>query len=261
MSDSAAAENPAETLPALPIYVIHAGFMAERRQSITDQLGRAGLPFEFVLGNDPGAFDPEMVETYIDPASRQSVGVHSCLLKHLSAYETILARKQEEALILEDDVLLEPGFRDRLEAVRREARGLAQPCSLQLGAANNRYTPPGQLRPGQLLYPARRVRATEAYIIGWREAELYLKAVAARPTRNPIDLVLNRLHRLLGIAVYWAEPPLLFQGSMTGRFSSAIEHAPRHRNRFYNRIKFTAHRFGKYHFRRFWSRLMPPRSR
>jgi glycosyl transferase family 25 len=260
MSDIAAAQT-AETLPKLPVYVIHATFMTERRASIAEQLGRAGLAFEFVLGNDPGAFDPEMVQTYIHPDSRQPVSVRSCFLKHLAAYETIRARQQEEALILEDDVLLEADFTDRLEAVRHEARGLPALRSLQLGAANNRYTPADQLRPGRLLYPAEKVRAGEAYLIGWREAELYLRALAAEPTRYPIDLILNKLNPRLGITVYWAEPPLLFQGSMTGRFRSGIEHAPRHRNRLYNTIKFSVNRVRKYHLRRLLGRLRPSRGR
>lgn len=251
----------ADAPPPIPIYVIHASFMTERRASITEQLGRFALPFEFVTGNEPGAFDPRMVQTYLDPTGRQKEGVLSCFLKHVTAYETILARRQEEALILEDDVLLEDDFAERLDAVRREARGLAPLRSLQLGAANNRYTAPALLKQGKLLYPARRVRACEAYVIGWREAELYLKALAAKPARWPIDLLLNKLHPQLGISVYWAEPPLLFQGSMTGRFRSGIEHAPRRRNRLYNRIKFTAHRIGKYHVRRLLNRVLPPRSR
>jgi glycosyl transferase family 25 len=258
MSDIAA-EMRSDPLPTLPIYVIHATFMTERRASITEQLQRAGLAFEFVLGNDPGAFDPEMVQTYISPNSRQPASVRSCFLKHLAAYETIRARQQEEALILEDDALLGADFRERLEAVRREARGVPEPRSVQLGAANNRYTPAGELRPGQILYPARKVRATEAYLIGRREAELYLRALAAEPTRYPIDLVLNKLNPRLGIGVFWAEPPLLFQGSMTGRFRSAIEHAPRRRNRLYNAVKFSFNRVRKYHFQRLVSRLRPPR--
>ncbi len=249
----------AGVLPPIPIYVIHASFMTERRASITEQLGRFALPFEFVSGNEPGAFDPELVQTYIDQSGRQPVGVRSCFLKHVTAFETIRMRRQEEALILEDDVLLEPDFAERLDAVRREAHGLPPLRSLQLGAANNRYTPPHLLQPGQLLYPARRVRACEAYVIGWREAELYLKALAAKPTGYPIDLILNKLHPQLGIGVYWVEPPLLFQGSMTGRFRSGIEHAPRRRNRLYNRIKFTAQRIGKYHFRRLLTRVLPSR--
>jgi glycosyl transferase family 25 len=247
-------------LAPIPVYVIHAQFMTERRASISEQLERLGVPFEFILENDPGSFDERMVATYLSPTVRIGMGARSCLLKHFAAYEKIVERRQEEALILEDDALLGPDFVERLDAVRREARTLLPLRSIQLGAANNRYTPARHLRSGQLLYPARRVRATEAYVIGWREAERYINAIAAAPTRYPIDLLMNRLNPALGIMIYWAEPPLSFQGSMTGRFRSAIEHKARHRSRIYNRIKFTAHRLGKYHLRQLWHRILPRRS-
>lgn len=251
----------APRLPAIPVYVIHATFMAERLKSIGGQLSALGIAFDLVSQNDPGAFDPAMVEKYLNPAITIGKGAQSCLLKHLAAFERIVERHEKEALILEDDVLLQPGFAARLDAIRLEARTLPPYRSIQIGAANNRYTPARQLRTGQLLYPATKVRATEAYIIGWQEAERYLAAIRGAPVRWPIDLLLNRLNRELKIAVYWAEPPLLFQGSMTGKFRSGIEHAPRRRNRLYNRIKFTAHRIGKYHLRRLWNRVLPSRSR
>ncbi len=110
---------PATGSGRLPVYVIHAAFMTERRESITDQLDRAGLAFEFVLGNDPGQFDPALVGKYLTVGRKLRPGAVSCLLKHVATYEMILARQQDEALILEDDVLLEPDFAARLAAVRQ----------------------------------------------------------------------------------------------------------------------------------------------
>ncbi|MCU0870273.1 MAG: hypothetical protein MUF30_11885, partial [Burkholderiales bacterium] len=53
-----------------------------------------------------------------------------------------------------------------------------------------------------------------------------LAALEAVPIHDPADNALDAIDRACGITILWLEPPVLEQGSKTGRFASSLEPAP-----------------------------------
>jgi glycosyl transferase family 25 len=225
----------------IPIYIVHAGFLADRRAAMTAQLARHGLAAEWITDFDAEDIGPELRARWFAPELPMHAGQMSCALKHVEAMRRIAASGAGRALVLEDDVVLCDDFPARLADVLAEAETRPRPHTLQIGIGPNRYTPGSQLRPGQLLYEAERVRNTEAYVLGAREAAMRLGWIEANRMPLPIDLTFERCDPALGIAILWAEPPLAEQGSITGLYPSTLE--TKRRSRLRLRVQFAVQKW------------------
>lgn len=232
----------------LPAYVIHAKSLPERKGHIQRELDRAGIAFEWVLDFDADEITPEIDHSYFAEGADLTLREKSCALKHVVAMQRIRERRQDMALIFEDDAQLMPGFLDQLKRVLAEAERWPRPRILHLGAATNFYTPAAQLRPGQLVYLGNRVRNTEAYAMGAIEAEVRLDWIAHNPIDMPIDFVFNKSDPAMGIPFLWPEPPLVEQGSLTGVFKSSI--ARKERSPLRLKIQFAVQKFKRKHLSR-----------
>jgi glycosyl transferase family 25 len=235
----------------IPVYVVHAKSLADRAASIEGQLRRAKFAFEWVTSFDPREITPE-IETQTFAPNRLSPQQKSCALKHVEVFRRIAGRQQDRALVLEDDVLLGQDFAERLESVLGGIGGRDDSYFASIGAGHGMYTNWRKLRPGQEIYEATEVRTTDAYIVSRRAAEVYLGWIAAKLLRQPIDHALNTMNAATGVVVWWVEPPLARQGSLTGRFPSAIAARPHSRLRRY--LQFSLTTFRRRHLKR-WLRL------
>ena len=115
-------------------YVISLQTAADRRLLVSKSLAGLGIDFEIVDGVDGRAFDPEAQPIYDGPRRRALYGHDmvggevGCLLSHRGVLRRMVERRAGPALVLEDDVMLHPGFvaavdalmdrRDRWELVR-----------------------------------------------------------------------------------------------------------------------------------------------
>jgi len=207
------------------ILVINPKNFIERRQSIERQLQLVGLPYEFIHSYDAGDWDETVTKRYFKN-SLLSSGQRSCALKHLEALRLICERNWQQALVLEDDALLEPGFADGLRAALEEAAAFPQPYVLFVGSGGNQYTPRRLRHPGQCLYQAERGRLAEAYVVGSQAARLRRDWIDSHGIPAPIDNLFERIDREFKVAMYWLEPPIVEQGSKNGRFRSVLEPAP-----------------------------------
>lgn len=214
----------------LPTYVVHAKSLKARKRHIERQMKAAGLSFEWITDCDPGEITPEIDAAVFAADCDMPLAAKSCALKHVEAFRRIAAGDAGMAMVLEDDAVFDGGFAARLAAILSEAATLPGLFSIQLGAGANYYTPAERLEPRRSLYEGPHVRHTEAYIVGRHEAAAYLDWIARHKLSREIDHGLDVMNRELGIAVFWAEPPPVIQGSITGRFRSAITYKSRLRS-------------------------------
>lgn len=206
------------------IYVINVRSFEDRRRHVLGELGRFGLTCEFVHEWDAADLTDEIDARYFRDASL-SPAQRSCALKHVSALRRIAERRENAALVLEDDVVLAPDFVDGVKAALAEWPRHPRPSVLFIGAGGNFYTPRSALRPGQRLYIGRRGRFADSYILGHLEAATRLAAIERDGIAQPIDNAFEAIDRQNGIAMLWLEPPVVEQGSKTGLFRTALQRA------------------------------------
>lgn len=108
-------------LDNLPIYVISLTRATARRQKIKTQLDKHRLKFEFIDATDErqGLSKDEIELLGIDNLqkhnNRTSPGAIGCLISHLRCYKKIIESNANQALILEDDVVLSKDFMPVME--------------------------------------------------------------------------------------------------------------------------------------------------
>jgi glycosyl transferase family 25 len=100
-----------------PTWVINLKRSPERRRYITAHLHELGLPFELIEAVDGRNLTPEDLaavygaERAITCIRRElAPGEVGCCLSHLKLYRRMVDENIDEALILEDDVMIQPDF-------------------------------------------------------------------------------------------------------------------------------------------------------
>lgn len=213
------------------VLVIHVKSFVDREAHMREELGRFGIPFEFVLDHDAVELTPEVEANYFTPGNHLSPAAKSCCLKHLMALKTISTLpKGQLGLVLEDDVVLADNFVELLVQAAEEAAQLNTPCTVQLGCANNMHVPRHLLRKGRRLYKASQVRAADSYLIDPESARRRYEYLCRHKIALTADHLFNKIDKTLGIQFYWLEPTIVEQGSMNGKFHSAIDDKRRTRS-------------------------------
>lgn len=161
---------------------------------------------------EEGIYSPDKAN---EAFSRQlSMGEIGCSLSHYNVYRKIVERNDPVALILEDDVLLQPGFTKKLLAAcgqLPEGWGILHlncPCTRYESAGESivKYDGVGSLPVG-----------SSAYLMSRRGAELMLEN--ALPIRYPADSIVGRGLRW-GVDTYGVLPPIT---SINNIFPSQIQ--------------------------------------
>jgi glycosyl transferase family 25 len=106
---------------ALPVFYINVASRLDRREFMEAQFARLALSAERIAAVTPSEISEADRRTYCDPdrATWMTEGEFACNLSHLRAWELMLARGLNHALILEDDAVLSaslPRFLDAIEA-------------------------------------------------------------------------------------------------------------------------------------------------
>jgi glycosyl transferase family 25 len=236
----------------LSTFVVHTRLLPERELWITQELASIQLPFEWVDEFEPKAISAEVEARYFAPNVALSIGQKSCALKHIAAMEKIANANLGTALILEDDASLCPDFLNILSDFIAEAGQWPRPWVLHVGAATNYYVPGHKIVPGRHVYEGHKVRNMEAYVLGAEEARRRLSWIQANKLSDPIDIAMNKADPEMGIPFLWTDPPLVEQGSLTGRFASSLD--PKKRPQWRLRIQFPIQKFKRRWLYR-WFRL------
>ena len=122
LDPGAAATNFDPPPPAWPrVFVINLTRSPERWAAIRAQLEPLGIPFERFDATDGRLLTAEERDRYYSTSLNRrtyhhplSLGEIACYLSHLRACARILELGLEHAVILEDDIVLDPGFKPAL---------------------------------------------------------------------------------------------------------------------------------------------------
>jgi glycosyl transferase family 25 len=159
----------------MKIFVISMKSAVKRRAQIAAQLGKLQLEFEWidaVEGKSLSEAELRRLTNYEQVQKHRrwlSNGAIGCALSHLEAYERIADSNEDYALVLEDDALLQNGFKSFLDAYEEQVPPLDvtllffmswKTCVLQ-AAGKIEAGPAGIYRPKDVGQPA----ATTGYIV------------------------------------------------------------------------------------------------
>lgn len=107
-------------------YVINLARSVDRRAHIAAQLRRTGLDYEIITavdGHDLDLHDTTIIDPSLCARNSFPAGTAGCALSHLRAYQKVIADGLDEALILEDDVMLPADLGALADAVGRHLTG------------------------------------------------------------------------------------------------------------------------------------------
>lgn len=216
-----------ETSPK--IFLIHpsVGFK-QREVFIREQLHPLGLDYEIVSECDAGSdsLKSKSEKWFGGHIINATDNIKSCTAKHLSAYEKILERNLNGALILEDDVKIDRRFREiLLKSIseldqRKEFRDTAVIISYE--NTRLRFIERSRRKKGQLLYKGDRDRMAAAYYINNAACKTLLDHAMKEKLKDPIDLEHNKALRNGLITYLWCQPAVATQGSFDGTFTTSL---------------------------------------
>ena len=99
-------------MPSLPIFLINLDRSADRLRRMQDQAAHLSNQFTRVRGVDglvlPDNMRPEFLNPDGSPRSRMLPGEVGCYASHMRAWEHVIDNRLSHAMVLEDDVILEP---------------------------------------------------------------------------------------------------------------------------------------------------------
>uniref|UniRef100_A0AAY5EG09 Glycosyl transferase family 25 domain-containing protein n=1 Tax=Electrophorus electricus TaxID=8005 RepID=A0AAY5EG09_ELEEL len=114
------------------IYVINLKRRVDRRERMLRTLEVLGIEVTFTDAVDGKALNSsqllalgiEMLPGYKDPYSNRVLtrGEIGCFLSHYNIWTQVLARQQQQTLVLEDDIRFEPDFKSRLKAIMSDVQ-------------------------------------------------------------------------------------------------------------------------------------------
>lgn len=232
------------------VFVIHAlkGYDYHEKRIIA-LFRKRGIEFEFVTDADASLLNNKIIGQYFTPdiQSKLSLGVTSCTLNHIHAYEKMVARNIKYAIVLENDPFFLPHFEKKLKRTFNQVRQLDPGFIVSLENSTLTFPSFAQTRKGKYLYRAASGRMAGAYLIDLTAARNILHDLKSNKCHTVIDWWHNSLIERNIVRMYWAHPPLFEQGSHNGYLSSTISSKPSSSKR---RIVWNLQKFYKLYFRR-----------
>ncbi len=243
------------------IYIVHAlkGYEYHEKR-IIDLFAKNELGFEFITDGDPVHFSKELLEKYFVPEiqSTLSKGILSCTLNHILAYERMLLKQNQYAIVFENDPFFLGDFKQQLSAIWNEIGQLEKGFIISLENSTLRFPSYWQMQKGKHLYPASKGRMAGAYLIDAKAAADIINDLKTNKCHTVIDWWHNSLIERGVVKMYWAQPPMVEQGSHNGYLNSTISTKPNDMSR---KIKWSIQKYFKYYFRRLLNeeRILPLR--
>lgn len=107
-------------------YVINLARSTDRRAHISAELRRVGLDYEFFTAVDGSILDLGdlgILDASFGARAALLAGTVGCALSHLGVYRKIIADGYDQALVLEDDVMLPGDLQSLTEAIGQQLTG------------------------------------------------------------------------------------------------------------------------------------------
>ena len=188
-----------DAMDGLQTWVINLDRAPERLARVQAQLHQLGLAYTRLPAVDARALRPEQRAELDEPAYRRRHGMSpvlgelGCYLSHVEVMRAFLGSSATCALVLEDDVLLQPTLPAVLRALMANPRrwDMVKLSGVHAGTP----VPVLALAPGHALaVMLSRCTGSSAYLINRRAAESYLRGGGAGllPMRLPYDHVFDQ---------------------------------------------------------------------
>jgi len=143
--------------------------------------------------------------------------------KHFLAYDKIIKFNHKYAMILEDDIFSYNNFTRGLNNIENEIRSLnISNFIISLEDSHLKYVKGSERLISKYLYPKTRGRTTGAYIIDFNASTNILSYLKCNKCSLHIGWFHNQCSDKKIIQIYWCHPPLVTQGSISGRYKSLI---------------------------------------
>ena len=211
------------------MFVLHYSKLTDRKKSVLEQFEKNSITdYDFIEQYDKDELTDEQAALFTAGFEKSKA---SLMLKHFDAYIKII-NEYERALIFEDDILLCENFADIFANYTTQ---LPDDYDLVfIGDGCGDHIPPWRLEPETYFYERGvyptfwggdgATRCSDSYIISKKCAVKLYEYIKQSPCKIalPMDLWLNQVARDAELKVYWAEPTIVTQGSLKGRFSSSL---------------------------------------
>ncbi len=210
------------------IFVLHYSKLIERKKSIITQFKRHNITdYEFIEKFNKEDLTLDDKKLFSDNAKESMI---SLMNKHFYAYK-LATEYDTHSLILEDDVILEDNFIEKLNTYIAQLPAdydmlfIGDGCGFHI---QSHLLVPGKYIYEKCLYPTRwggngASRCSDSYLISNKCAKKLCKYIDGLNVRIGLhsDWWLNVAARENNLKVYWAEPTIVTQGSENGTFDSA----------------------------------------
>ncbi|MBN2638401.1 MAG: glycosyltransferase family 25 protein [Bacteroidales bacterium] len=242
--------NITEGIKQVGVFVIHAlkGYEYHEKR-IVELFKQKNIDFEFVTDGDASLLNDKIIGQYFSPdiQSKLSLGVTSCTLNHIHAYEKMVQRNMRYAIVLENDPFFLTHFDKKLQRTFDQIKQLEPGFIVSLENSTLTFPSFSQTRKGKYLYRAASGRMAGAYLIDLTAAKNILNDLKNNKCHTVIDWWHNSLIERNIIRMYWVHPPLFEQGSHNGHLSSTISSKASSSKR---RIAWNLQKVYKMYFRR-----------
>lgn len=219
------------------VYVLSVRTFSDRIAHIEAELARHGIAFEWIFEHDADELTAETIDRVFAP-SDLTRRHQSLVLKHIETWKRCVSAGHERVLVFEDDAVLACDFERVFAAAMSEADRLTQPYLIYLGCGDNKYAEAAKSSLSQLVRPDLELPAADATVFDRRAAELRLQYISRGKITRPADWLIREADAELGVIQWWLREPIVEQGSMNGRFASALDDKRIERGQHFNRFRF-----------------------
>lgn len=242
-------------LDGIKVYVLSVKTFYDRIQSIQEQSARFGFNFEFIFDYDVD----DLCEADLERFDRTALTVPAISLihKHLEAERRFLSSSYKYCLIFEDDVVLVKEFSARLECVLDQTEKLPSGFLVFFGGTDNYIDPRFSECRNKNQLIAKKISTAEGYLT---DRHACLKRIKYIEELEKITLgadhLLQHVDEELGINQYWVCKPLVYQGSLTGRFKTELDAGRKKYPAAFIWLRFHYNRKRRNWIRRIWYKII-----
>jgi len=226
------------------VYVLSVKSFDQRIAHVTSELGRHGIPFEFVFEHDAAEMDRQLVETTFG-SSDLSPGQQSLVLKNIHVWRTAVASGLRRVLVFEDDVVLHEDFATRFEEAMRALEKQPPGWLLFLGGLDTKVPDRYFLSPGPVVELP--IATAEACAYDVEAIRRRLAWLEKHQVTLPADLLMRHVDAQVGVRQFWLRHPVAEQGSVLGLFDSKLD---KHRLKHSRTFNILRNRWNKFQRRR-----------
>lgn len=215
------------------IWIIHYTPLKERKEFLLKEFEKRNLVYEFIENYDREDLKEEDLQIFKKGYKKSQCAI---TLAHLYAYKQIIKSPYKYNLILEDDAILNKYFNNFLNyALKRLPDSYDM---LFIGNAFNMHIPKHIIRKTPLQFIYRKsiyktrwggdggTRCADSYFVSKKCSEKIINYINIYKNTNTkidkaVDIWLNDIMRKLYLKVYWMEPTIVSQGTMTGKYKKS----------------------------------------